>query len=247
MNPVSTKSDGADILYDAEIFGKIDMAFFDPKYWRARGELEGAARGRGTTWFVRHEDRRLVLRHYQRGGMLAPWLGDRYLWLGPDRTRAFAEWRLLAEMHRNGLPVPRPAAARVMRRGLYYRADLITVRISGARALSTLLADAMLGAERWRAIGRCLRRFHDRGICHADLNAHNVLLAGETVHVVDWDRGRQREPGAWRRTNLARLKRSLDKLAAQRSGFHFSLADWQELLAAYAAPDAGHSSANAAR
>ena len=28
----------------------------------------------------------------------------------------------------------------------------------------------------WIAIGRCLRRFHDLGVCHADLNAHNILI-----------------------------------------------------------------------
>ena len=247
MNPVRTRSDGADIVYDADLFGKIDAAFFDPEFWRARGALAGMARGRGTTWFVRDENHRLALRHYRRGGMLAPWLGDRYLWLGLERTRAFGEWRLLADMFQRGLPVPRPAAARVRRRGACYRADLITLRIQGARALSTLLADAELGADRWRAIGRCLRRFHDDRMCHADLNAHNILLAGELVYVVDWDRGRRREPGVWRNANLARLKRSLDKLAAQQPHLNFSPSDWQALLAGYDPPGAGHSSASAAR
>ena len=80
----------------------------------ARGALAGEARGRGTVWFVRQAACEWVLRHYRRGGWLGPWLGDRYLWLGPGRTRAAREWRLLAVLYGRGLPVPRPVAARIL-------------------------------------------------------------------------------------------------------------------------------------
>src|SRR5256885_13060811 len=30
----------------------------------------------------------------------------------------------------------------------------------------------------------CIRRFHDLGVCHADLNAHNVLLSEEAVYLI---------------------------------------------------------------
>ena len=65
----------------------------------------------------------------------------------------------------------------------------------------------------WVSIGRCIRRFHDLGVCHADLNAHNVLLGEETVHLVDFDRCRLRADGLWRDGNLVRLRRSLEKIA----------------------------------
>jgi 3-deoxy-D-manno-octulosonic acid kinase len=58
-----------------------------------------------------------------------------------------------------------------------------------------------------------LRRFHEHGVQHADLNAHNVLLGRDGgVHLLDFDRGRLRERGAWEDTVLARLHRSLVKV-----------------------------------
>jgi 3-deoxy-D-manno-octulosonic acid kinase len=247
MKPVRIRSDGAAIVYDADAIDKIDFAFFDPATWRDRGALIGHARGRGAAWIVRHDGRELVLRHYRRGGIFGPWLGDRYLWLGFARSRGAREWRLLADLHARGLAVPRPIAAGVRRRGLIYRADLVTERIAAAESLARRLSHAPLDVEAWRAIGRCIRRFHAVGVYHADLNAHNVLLAASGVHLIDFDRGRLRPSGPWESANLARLRRSLDKLAREDKQFGFREEDWSALLAAYAGnPNAGHSSANAA-
>ncbi len=117
-------------------------AMFEPEFWEARGSLAAADAGRGSAWFVAAEGRHWVLRHYRRGGLAARLSADRYLWCGESRVRAFAEWRLLAELSRRGLPVPRPVAARYRRRGCLYRCDLITERIPEARPLSEWLAAA---------------------------------------------------------------------------------------------------------
>ena len=59
-----------------------------------------------------------------------PLSGDRYLWRGEALTRSFVEWHLLYVMHRAGLPVPLPIAARYRRSGRYsYSADLLTEQI----------------------------------------------------------------------------------------------------------------------
>jgi len=86
----------------------------------------------------------------------------------------------------------------------------------------------------WITIGRCIRAFHDLGVCHPDLNAHNILL-GESgqVFVLDFDRGRIRERGAWEKSVLARLQRSLLKIQRQRSGVNFGERDWEALMAGY--------------
>lgn len=247
MKPVRIRSDGAAILYDVEAIDKIDFTFFEPARWRERGALIGEARGRGRALIVRHGDSQLVLRHYRRGGVLGPWLGDRYFWLGLGRSRAVREWYLLADLHARGLPVPRPIAARVRRSGLVYRADLVTERIAAAESLAQRLSHATLDAEHWRAIGQCVRQFHAAGVFHADLNAHNVLLAASRVYLIDFDRGRFRASGSWEAANLARLRRSLDKLVRQSERSYFREEDWAALVAGYAAnPIAGHSSAKAA-
>jgi 3-deoxy-D-manno-octulosonic acid kinase len=247
MRPVRVRSDGAAIVYDADAIDKTDSTFFDPAVWRDRGALIGEARGRGAAWIIRHGGRELVLRHYRRGGAFGPWLGDRYLWLGLARSRAEREWRLLADLQARGLAVPRPIAARVRRRGLIYRADLITERIAAAESLAQRLSLAPLDVNEWRAVGQCIRRFHAAGVYHADLNAHNVLLAPSGVHLIDFDRGCLRAPGGWEAANLARLRRSLEKLARENQGFSFREEGWSELVAGYAGnPSAGQSSAKAA-
>jgi 3-deoxy-D-manno-octulosonic acid kinase len=196
--------------------------------------LQTAAGGRGTVVFLRGDDGDWALRHYHRGGLPGRFLDDHFLWLGAAQTRSFREWRLLRRLHAGGLPVPRPIAARYRRRGVGYTADLLTARIPGAEPLSARLARAPLSPEAWRRIGRCLRRFHDAGVFHADLNAHNLLLdeAG-TPWVLDFDRGRLRPPGAWRRRNLERFWRSLRKLDSGRSGIHAGAGDRAALLEGY--------------
>ena len=54
------------------------------------------------------------------------------------------------------------------------------------------------------------------------------------VHVIDFDRGRLRAPGAWARGNVARLRRSLMKLARNWPAGRCSAAAWASLLAGYA-------------
>src|SRR5690606_1208472 len=113
------------------------------------------------------------LRHYRRGGLIAKLFDDQYLWLGASRTRSFTEWRLLAELYKRELPVPAPVAARYVRSGLVYRADLITEELPPSKTLANLMAE--LDPQAWQAVGKTVARFHAQGVYHADLNAHNIL------------------------------------------------------------------------
>jgi len=226
---------GGAMLYDASRAGNAEATWFDRDWWQGRGDVRAAPEGRGAATFIDADARRLVLRHYRRGGWMARLMGDRYLWRGEALTRSFVEWHLLYVMHRAGLPVPLPIAAAYERSGrYYYTADLVTEQIPDAQSLARRLLAGPLSLSAWIAIGRCLRRFHDDGIFHADLNAHNVLLDGhESVWLVDFDRGRLRHPGYWCDANLVRLRRSLEKISAPLPPEHFSAADWASLLDGY--------------
>jgi 3-deoxy-D-manno-octulosonic acid kinase len=160
---------------------------------------------------------------------------DRYFWQGESMTRSFIEWHLLYVMQRAGLPVPVPIAAGYRRVDRYsYTADLLTEQIPGTRSLAEHLGAEPLPLTGWIAIGRCLRRFHADGICHADLNAHNVLLDEDSaVWLVDFDRGTLRQPGFWCDGNLVRLRRSLEKIAERLPPERFGEADWASLLDGY--------------
>jgi 3-deoxy-D-manno-octulosonic acid kinase len=225
------------ILFDAAAAPQVDASWFVPDYWRERGALRAQAGGRGGVQVIATPAGEAVLRHYHRGGMVAKVMGDRYLWRGADATRCFAEFRLLAEIAQLGLPGPAPLAARYRRRGLYYRADLITRRIAGAQTLAECLAAGQLDAELAREVGALVARFHRVGIWHADLNAHNVLVGSSALYLIDFDRGCVRDlAGGWRLANLARLHRSLVKLGAAAQGeAAFRTAVWTPLVDAYEA------------
>jgi 3-deoxy-D-manno-octulosonic acid kinase len=213
---------------------RFDPQWFEPAHWRAQG-AEEVRSGRGAAIYVDAPFGRCVLRHYQRGGMVASIMGDRYLWTGGERTRSFVEFHLLAELHGRGLRVPAPVAARYRRQGVHYRADLITRRIEGATNLAELVATDACNADVSACVGATIAEFHAAGAFHADLNAHNVLLVGDVVWLVDFDRGQLRTPArVWQLANLARLRRSLIKLGAARDGeTTFDRHVWNPLMAAY--------------
>jgi 3-deoxy-D-manno-octulosonic acid kinase len=223
---------GGGILYDASRSRKPGAELFDLEHWRAQGSLQEMPGGRASIAIVGTGAQRWVLRHYRRGGFIARLSRDRYLWLGESRTRSFAEWRLLAELRRRGLPVPAPVAARYVRGVLTYRADLITEHLANTRTLADAITGAELPREGWEAVGRTIARFHREGVHHADLNANNILLGSE-VYLLDFDRGDIRSRGAWEQEVLARLRRSLEKIKTRRRDVAFKDEQWGWLIAAY--------------
>ncbi len=229
------ESAGGTILYDSSRASNASSGWLEPAWWAERGTVSATAEGRGGAFFIDADGRSLVLRHYRRGGFIARLSADRYVWRGAERTRSFHEWHLLYQMHRAGLPVPTPIAAGYRRRGYTYSADLLVRRISGVLSLAAAVAVAPLSLSVWVAIGRTLRNFHARGVCHADLNAHNILLGEHDgkVWLIDFDRGSVRSPGWWSDANLVRLRRSLQKICGPLSGERFSEADWQALIDSY--------------
>jgi 3-deoxy-D-manno-octulosonic acid kinase len=102
--------------------------------------VEVAQRGRGAIRIVDSALGRVVVRHYRRGGFAARISRDWFLWTGADATRPLREFRITRKLHALGLPVVEAIAARYLRVGMGYRADLATL----------LLADTQTLAERLR-------------------------------------------------------------------------------------------------
>jgi len=222
------------MLYDSSRVSNLTAAWFDPNHWDAKGAVEGRAQGRGAALYINANGKRLVLRHYRRGGLIARFSGDRYVWRDEDRTRPFAEWQLTYRLHRAGLPVPAPIAARYERTGRTYKGDILTERLATVGSLTECLRTGALSILTWIGIGRCIRRFHDLGVCHGDLNANNILLSEEAkVYLIDFDRCQLRRAGLWRDANLARLRRSLEKVTYSMPADRFAESDWHGLLDGY--------------
>jgi 3-deoxy-D-manno-octulosonic acid kinase len=224
---------GGAVLYDAALQSEPGDHWFDVGAWQERQGVVGrAGAGRGSVWFVESDDGVWALRHYCRGGLVSRLIDDHYLWLGEERTRSFQEWRLLVRLRELGLPVPAPVAARYLRRGPLYRADLITAFVD-APSFQNLMLEGGLTDTIWFRVGEVLRRFHEAGIYHADLNIRNMLVGpGEQVCLLDFDRGRHREQGPWQQRNLQRLERSMHKICAI-TGASFDARGWQQLLDGY--------------
>jgi 3-deoxy-D-manno-octulosonic acid kinase len=202
----------------------------------AAGGPAGLRGGRGNVRLVDSAIGPLLHRRYRRGGLPRHFIRDRYLWLGAERTRSFREFRLMQRLHRSGLPVPAPIAARYRRSGLTYSADLLTRLVPDARPLVELLAEANteVAGLLQRQVAPVLAALHNHQVWHADLNAHNILVdASGQVWLLDFDRAREGVTARPRLArNLDRLLRSLRKLLP---GVRLQVVEsvWPDFLQAY--------------
>lgn len=234
MNQIKNKQDGHHFWrYDAECFKDISTEQFTAAYWQKMHSIIGQETGRGTTFFVQHNEDQLVLRHYLRGGMMRHLSRDQYWFHGLESTRSFAEFTLLADLSKRGFAVPKPAAAQVIRQGLVYRADLLTHKIPNAQDLVRILQTPQDTAF-YQQLGEFIASFHKQGVFHADLNIQNILQDNEgKFWLIDFDRAQLRTPNtSWQQANLKRLKRSFAKESI-RHQIKWSEADWTIFSMAY--------------
>ena len=215
MTSQVTKINQSIILYDDRLMNDIDENIFEINFWKMDQQAHSQPKGRGTVYFVKIQDEPCVLRHYNRGGFVARLVEDQYLWMGEGYTRSFKEWHLLNYMVEKRLPVPVPVAARYVRHGICYKADIITREIPDIESLSDKLLGNLMTEELWKKIGECIAKFHDQGFFHMDLNAENIQIdQNNQVFLLDFDKGKVSEPS--RRlsdSNLMRLKRSIAKVS----------------------------------
>ncbi|MEY8213217.1 MAG: 3-deoxy-D-manno-octulosonic acid kinase [Colwellia sp.] len=228
-------------LYDSNAIIEFSPEMLNPQYWQAKHAVTGSAQGRGTTWFVCYvsstkPEQHWVLRHYYRGGLIGEMVKDSYWFSSQKNTRAAREFDLLAYMQGLKLPAPKPIAYKVVKHGLFYQADLLSIRIEQAQDLVAILSKKEIPPVLWQKIGATIRRFHNNNIYHHDLNAHNILInEQEQVFLIDFDRGEIRDASQknWQQGNMERLQRSFNKELNQLDNFHFTDDNWQFLLEGY--------------
>ncbi|MFQ5588731.1 MAG: 3-deoxy-D-manno-octulosonic acid kinase [Nitrospiria bacterium] len=234
MTPSYQRIGNQHFLYDSGILENIAPEDFEPDALREAGKIQGEAQGRGSVYFISSERHRFVLRHYKRGGLISKLITDHYFWTGLTRTRPWREWHLLRMMYENGLPVPRPVAARVVKSGWTYTADLLTMTLTDCVSLAECIKEKALTKEILLKTGKVIRDFHEHHIYHADLNAHNILINNTgCVYLIDFDQGARKTGENWKEANLARLHRSLTKLDREAGGGNFSKENWRDLVSGY--------------
>ena len=216
----------------------VDKDWFSMAAWKAQNAIEGTAAGRGTVWFIKTEQGQYVLRRYRRGGLIAKLTQFNFLFRGFKNTRPYQELKLLEFMREQGLPVPEPIAGHCQRIGVQYQAEIITKLIPDAKELFTCLLDQEQTSAanlNWYEIGKTIKRLHDAGVNHTDLNCHNIMIdLAQKVWIIDFDKCHQASIAKdWQEANLLRLKRSFEKEASKHPNFQFKQANWQTLLEGY--------------
>ncbi|MDR9828546.1 3-deoxy-D-manno-octulosonic acid kinase [Vibrio sp. FNV 38] len=198
--------------YDPELLADNVESVFDVDYWRSKNAVIGSAQGRGTTWFVSGVTGDYALRHYHRGGLFGKLIKDSYLFQGLEQSRSYQELLILKALTSAGVNVPAAVAAKVTVRGLSYQADILVEKIAGAKDLFTLLGEKELSDEYFKSIGQEIKKMHEAGVNHTDLNIHNLLIDGNhKVWIIDFDKCHFSTGEHWKKNNLKRLFRSFEK------------------------------------
>ncbi|WP_038178878.1 3-deoxy-D-manno-octulosonic acid kinase [Vibrio rhizosphaerae] len=206
------------VWYDEALLSVPPEQCFDVGFWQQQERIVGQASGRGTTWFIQLDNVQGALRHYRRGGLFGKLVRDHYLFCQWDKTRSYQEFQILNHLRNAGVNVPRPIAARAVKKNVCYQADLITEKIPNARDLVTILQENALRDEIYVKIGQEIRKMHDAQVNHTDLNIHNILIdEQEQVWIIDFDKCMIQSDGDWKENNILRLKRSFLKEQLKQS------------------------------
>lgn len=221
------------IWYDEQRLSEPVECLFDLNYWQQQNAIVGSAQGRGTTWFIATAQGEAALRHYRRGGLFSKLVKDQYWFSGWENTRSYQEFQLLAHLKQCGVNVPAPLAARAVKCGLFYRADLLSEKIAQSQDLVSLLQHNALTQADYQRIGQQIRAMHQAQVNHSDLNIHNILLdEQQRVWIIDFDKCTQQTGDHWKDSNLARLRRSFEKEQKKRA-IHWQASDFEALLLGY--------------
>ena len=227
---------------DADLEPLLAAGFDRVETWERALPRGDAASGRGATAiFARAEGPSWRLKRMRRGGAAAPLWRDRY----PSAGRLVAILASSSEAIRRGIAGAAPVALLLTRdaAGLV-RGYAAFEEIEGAEDLASRVRRRALTRADLAAAMAAIRRLHDQGIAHPDLNLGNVLVRsrGEATEafIIDLDRaavGTGPLPFGRRQAAIRRIERSCAKVSGSAAPLGPGTEDlWYRL---YAGDDAG--------
>jgi 3-deoxy-D-manno-octulosonic acid kinase len=198
--------------------------------------------GRGTAFRISIKDvENVIVRRYRHGGLFGKIFRDRYF-IG---HRALEELFCLTTASIRGVPVPEALGVSERRRRFwfipspFYTAQIATTEIADSINLPEFLNgvdDTKLRGEVLLRAGAAIKKMHDAGIHHKDLNMNNLLVktVDDAIFIIDFDRAKifPLLTDRFRLKSLRRLLRSARKLA--RLGDSINDNDFLHILTGYA-------------
>jgi len=149
-----------------------------------------------------------LIREYRRGGLLRFVNRDGYV-----RNRPLAELCIVDYLWRQGFPVPEPLGICWWRRRGLLRGRIASKTLNARNLQEYLLEDSESCSGILRRVGELIRRMHDLGVVHADLQVRNILITEKGPYIIDFDKARRTGhlSSTARAANLFRLRRSFEK------------------------------------
>jgi len=187
---------------------------------------------------------RMIVRRYSHGGMFGLITRNLYLF----GSRSFRELALTEEIRSCGIPTIEPVGAiHRLTRFPFYQPYLLFLEVPLALNLVQYfqkigphppLKDPSQKRKMIRSAGLLLRQFHEFGFFHGDLQLKNILIAGEELLLIDFDRSYRKPPLSMRERmkNLLRLNRSVEKW--RRFGLPITRTDRWRFFLSYAGDNA---------
>jgi 3-deoxy-D-manno-octulosonic acid kinase len=162
-----------------------------------------------------------VIRRNFHGGIFGKVFKDVFL----DGSRPHRELFIMWRLREVGIKTAEPIASFTVNFGPFKRTYLITSYIQGGKDFLEVLENTNPSLKRreiFYQAGALIRKIHDLGVYHPDLQLKNFLLKGEDVYILDFDKAYQRIPLplSLRFKNLFRFLRSLEK--ARTKGMRIS-------------------------
>jgi len=189
------------------------------------------------------EGKRVVLRQYSHGGLLRAITGNLYFF----GARSLRELALTEEIRSCGIPtIPSIGAIHNCIFFPFYQAYFLSVEVPHAMDLIQYFnginarpsrEDIFLKRKTIRSVGLLVRQFHQAGFFHGDLQLKNILVAGDQLLLIDFDRSYRKSTlsARERKKNLLRLNRSVEKW--RRLGLPITRTDRWRFFSAYAGDD----------
>ncbi len=234
---------GAALLFVKEPYEQLllDMGITDPEHLLRHNSRERETRkGRGMVTAIPiagSPGEQMLIRKYLRGGLIRHVNRDLHL----DGQRPFKELAVTVAAAEAGIPtIDILAAVSIKSFGPFFRGYLISKELPACRDLPTYI-ETTQPADDERAtlmteVADLIRRMHEKGFFHGDLNLKNILIDVKKpglLYIIDWDKSVRTSSlgNAERHKNIVRFCRSVIKFI--RTGLPLTEKDLHRFLTAY--------------